>query len=320
MTSPGSLLRLGVLALLWGSSFLWIKLGLDAFSPVQLVLVRLGLAAVVLLAILRVRRIALPSGGKLWAHLAVAALFANALPFVLFAIGEQTVDTGLAGVLNSTMPLWTLLIALLVRQERRLSWVRGAGLALGFAGTLLIFAPWQAGGVLSWASLTILGAALSYGLSAVYMARYLAGHGVPPVAVATGQMICATGWTALALPFGGLQAVRWSPVPLLAVAVLGVFGTALAFIAYYRLIADEGPTIASTTAYLMPIVSVLLGAVVLDESLHPRVLAGMAVILVGVALTRLSVRRRARVEPTTPSPPSTVTPARLAAPTASAGD
>ncbi|MCP2260157.1 Permease of the drug/metabolite transporter (DMT) superfamily [Streptoalloteichus tenebrarius] len=307
MTSPGSLLRLGTLALLWGSSFLWIKLGLDAFSPVQLVLVRVALGAVVLVAICRARRVALPRGARVWGHLAVAGLLANALPFVMFGFGEQTVDTGLAGVLNGTMPLWTLLIALLVRQERGLGWAKGAGLALGFAGTLLIFAPWQSGGVLGWGSLAILCAALSYGLSAVYMARYLAGRGIPPVAVAAGQMICATAWTALAMPVGGLEAVRWNAVSLLAVAVLGVFGTGLAFIVYYRLIADDGPTVASTTAYLMPIVSVLLGAVVLHEELHPRVLGGMAVILVGVALTRVTPRRTARVEET-PAPSSAPAP------------
>lgn len=105
MTSPSSLLRLSMLALLWGSSFLWIKFALGAFTPVQLVAGRLALAALVLLAICRTRRIPLPRGGRLWGKIAIAALFANTLPFTLFGYGEQTVDSGLAGVLNGTTPL-----------------------------------------------------------------------------------------------------------------------------------------------------------------------------------------------------------------------
>ena len=129
-----------MLALLWGSSFLWIKLGLGALSPVQLVLLRVASGAAVLLILCRVRNLRLPAGGVVWLHLTITALLANALPFVLFSIGEQTVDSGTAGVLNATIPLWTLVVALLAGRQRRLGVVRISGLLLGFGGTVLIFA------------------------------------------------------------------------------------------------------------------------------------------------------------------------------------
>lgn len=287
MTSPSSLLRLSMLALLWGSSFLWIKFALGAFTPVQLVAGRLALAALVLLAICRTRRIPLPRGGRLWGKIAIAALFANTLPFTLFGYGEQTVDSGLAGVLNGTTPLWTMIITLVIGQERSLGPTRTLGLVLGFAGTLLIFSPWQSGGnTLSPGALAVLGAALSYAISTVYIARNLTGHGAPPVAAAASQMLAATGWAVLALPMGGLQLPHWNPLGVLALAILGVFGTGLAFIVYYRLITDEGAIFTATVTYLMPVVAILLGTVVFSEELQVHVLAGMAVVLAGVALTQ----------------------------------
>ena len=114
--APRSLARLALLALLWGSSFLWIKLALDGLSPVQLVLVRLALSAAVLLLVVRVRRLRLPRDRTTWLHLTVAALVANAIPYLLFAIGEQTVSSSLAGALNATTPLWTLGIGLAARK------------------------------------------------------------------------------------------------------------------------------------------------------------------------------------------------------------
>jgi len=114
-----SLVRLVVLALIWGSSFLWIKLALRSFSPGEIVVVRLALGALVLYAFLKARGEHLPSGARVWAHLGVAALFANVIPFALFAYGERQVDSAVAGILNATTPLWTILVAIAVRQEKR---------------------------------------------------------------------------------------------------------------------------------------------------------------------------------------------------------
>ncbi|WP_367128115.1 DMT family transporter [Saccharothrix sp. HUAS TT1] len=285
MTGRG-VLRVAALALLWGSCFLWIELALTGLSPAQITVTRCALGAATLLVLARASGQRLPRG--LWGHLAVAAFFCNALPFLLFAIGQRTVDSGVAGVLNATTPLFSLLIGLAVGTDRGVTPVRVAGLALGFAGVLLIFAPWQHGGA-GPGVLALLGAAAGYAVAFAYMGRKLVGRG-GPVAMSAAQLTAATVLAAVTLPFDRTPATP-NATAVVAVVVLGVFGTGVTFILNYRIIEDEGPTSAATVGYLLPVVSVALGAVVLDEPLTPRVLAGMAVVLVGVALTRLAVRR-----------------------------
>ncbi|MBP2476246.1 drug/metabolite transporter (DMT)-like permease [Crossiella equi] len=285
-TSKGNLVRLGLLALFWGSSFLWIKYALTAFSPVQIVLIRLVLGTAVLVAVLSVRKLRLPTGRKLWLHLTVAAFFANVLPFTLFGIGELTVDSGMAGVLNATTPLWTLLLGLVVGQTRRLGFQRAIGLALGFAGTLVIFAPWEGAASELGGAIAITGAAASYAVGALYIAHFLAKEGLAPVVVSAAQLLAATVMTAVAVPFAGLQPVHLSWQAVGAVAVLGIFGTGIAYIFFYRIITDEGPTSATSVTYLMPVVSVLLGGLVRGEEVGLRVVAGMVIVLVGIVLSR----------------------------------
>ena len=291
MSEGKTLATMGALALMWGSSFLWIKVGLDSFSPVQLVLIRLVLGTTVLLGLCAAYRHRLPARRRVWGHLAVAAMFHNALPFLLFAIGEQTVDSGVTGVINSTTPLWALAVALVWRIERRLNGVRMLGLLLGIAGTMLIFAPWQSGGLLSWGALACLAASASYGFVFVYEGRFLVETGASPIALAAAQMISASGFMLLAVPVGGLSPIHLETGPLLAVVVLGIFSTGIAFALNYRLISAAGAVAASTVGYLLPVVSVLMGTLFLNEALNLRVVAGMVVVLAGVGLTR--VRRRA---------------------------
>ncbi|MFI8927333.1 DMT family transporter [Streptomyces sp. NPDC053474] len=280
-------MRVAVLALLWGSSFLWIKLALDGgLGPLYVTVTRCALGAAVLLGLARAARQRLPRDPRTWGHLVVAALFCNALPFLFFSIGEQTVDSGVAGVMNATTPLWSLGLGLLLRTDRGLGPHRLGGLVLGFAGTLLIFAPWHEAGLASGGALVLLAAAVSYAVAFAYMARHLIGRGTAPLALSAAQLLVATGLTALGLPFTAGPAAAPSLTGLVAVVVLGVFGTGLTFHLNSRLIADEGPTAAATVGYLLPVVSVALGALVLGEELSVRVVAGMAVVLAGVGLTR----------------------------------
>ncbi|MFD9005596.1 DMT family transporter [Streptomyces sp. NPDC059582] len=294
-----STLRMAALALLWGSGFLWIKLALNhGLSPVQLTIARCALGTVVLLVLARSAGQRLPRSRATWGHLFVAALFCNAVPFALFGLGEQTVDSGVAGVLNATTPLWSLLIGVVLGTDRGLGAVRSAGLFLGFAGTLLIFAPWQRSGLLSWGALALLAAAASYAVAFAYMARRLTDRRAP-LAMSAAQLLAATGLSALALPAAG--PLHPDLTGLLAVTALGVLATGVTFYLNYRLIADEGPTSAATVGYLLPVVSVALGAVVLDEDVSVRVVVGVAVVLAGVGLTRLHPRR-------SPTPPVTSVP------------
>jgi drug/metabolite transporter (DMT)-like permease len=294
---------MGVLALLWGSTFLWIKLALNGLSPIQVTLVRCALGAAVLIVVCYSAGQRLPRNRVTWGHLIIAAFFCNALPFALFSIGEQTVDSGVAGVLNATTPLWSLLIGIALGTERRLHPIRLNGLLLGFAGTLLIFAPWQQTGLATWGSLALLAAAASYAVAFAYMARKLTGKGTATLALAAAQLITATGLSALALPAGGLVTVRVNPVSLIAVAILGIFCTGFTFYLSYRLIADEGATDAAVVGYLLPVVSVALGAIALNEELSFRVIAGMLVVLAGVGMTRRWKRKPSSLvseEATTP--------------------
>lgn len=300
--------RMGVLALLWGSGFLWIKLALDhGLTPGWITFVRCLLGAGVLLALACAAGQRLPRDRTTWGRLAVAAFFCNALPFLLFGIGEQTVDSGVAGVLNATTPLWSLLIGLALGTERGFGAAKVGGLVLGFAGVLLIFAPWSGdSGLLSGGALALLGASASYAVAFAYMARRLTGRGTAPMALSAAQLLAATALSApapLAMA-GGTGSVTWAGVG--AVVVLGVFATGLTFHLNYRMIAEEGPTSAATVGYLLPVVSVALGALVLDEPLTVRVVAGMAVVLAGVALTRRSPRRA-------PAPAADRPPARSSA-------
>lgn len=284
------MLRLLLLALMWGSSFLWIKIALRGLGPVQLTQGRLVLGAAFLLLLCAVSRLRLPSGRATWGHLLVLSLVANAVPFALFSYGVQTVDSGLAGVLNATTPLWTAMVALLARQERRPGPVRIAGLALGFAGTLLILAPWHgSGGSLGGASLCLL-AAVCYGIAFVYNSRFLVNRGFNPITLAAAQIGAAAGWSLLATPLTGVAPMHLDATVTVAIVVLGLLGTGYAFVLVNRLLMDEGPTSTSTVTYLLPIIAVLLGAMVLGESLSPRVLVGMVIVLAGVMLAQRKPR------------------------------
>ncbi|WP_330267407.1 DMT family transporter [Streptomyces griseorubiginosus] len=291
---------MAVLALLWGSGFLWIKLALDhGLSPAQITIARCALGTAVLFLLARASGQRLPRSRATWGHLTVAALFCNAIPFALFAVGEQTVDSGVAGVLNATTPLWSLLLGVALGTDRALRPLRLTGLLAGFAGTVLIFAPWHRSGLLTWGALALLAAAASYAVAFAYMARKLAS-GEAPLAYSAAQLLMATAWTTLSLPAAGPMNADLTALG--AVTALGILGTGVTFYLNYRLIADEGPTTAATVGYLLPVVSVALGAMVLDERVGLRVLTGMAVVLTGIALTHLGARGTARPAPTDPQP------------------
>lgn len=295
--------RVGVLALLWGSTYLWIELALKALSPVQVTFSRcvLGSASLLVLCFMTGER--LPRSLATWGHILVAAFFCNALPFAMFSIGQQTVSSGVAGVLNSTTPLWSLLVGILIGTERGIRPIRLCGLVLGFSGTVVIFAPWQQTGGVGWGALAIIAAAASYAVAFSYMRHNLVGRGIPTISLSAAQLCAATGLTALWLPAGGLEPIHLDATALTAVVVLGIFATGVTFYLTYRIIADEGATNAATVSYLLPVVSVALGSVVLGEDVGLRMVAGMVIVLVGVGMSR-----RQRL------PTAAVTPAALAAP------
>jgi drug/metabolite transporter (DMT)-like permease len=166
-------------------------------------------------------------------------------------------------------------------------------MVLGFAGALLILSPWQADSAPLPGVLACLGASASYGLSYVYMGRYLTNRGLPPLVLSAGQLIAAAGLLILATPFGGLADPTWRPDAVAALILLGAVGTGVAYVINYRIITDDGPVLASTVTYLLPVVAVVLGALVLAEPITVQLTVGVVVVLAGVALTR---RTRSRTE------------------------
>jgi drug/metabolite transporter (DMT)-like permease len=274
------------LALLWGSNFAWIKISLDSFSPTQVTFGRMLLGALILLAVVAITHDQLPHSRSTWAHLTVAALVANAAPYLLVALGETRVDSSIAGVMNATTPLWTLALVAAIRTAESIRPTQIAGFVLGLTGCIVIFAPWNNGTLDPLGTLYCLLAAVSYAISYVYMARYLTPKQITPTALAAAQLLAATGWTLLALAAHPGAVPDFAPGPWAALAILGVFGTGLAYIINYALIRNEGPTHASVVTYLVPIVSVALGVAVLSESLTPGLLTGSALVLFGIALSR----------------------------------
>jgi drug/metabolite transporter (DMT)-like permease len=292
------LARVALLALIWGSGFLWIKVSLRGFSPVQLTFGRLALGALVLVAVLWFTKEALPHGRPVWLHLTGAALLGNAIPYLLFGIAEQSVDSNLAGAVNATTPLWTVLFALAARTEKRLSPPQVTGMLLGFVGVLVMLAPWQSGGSLA-GTLECLAASASYGASYVYIGKYLSDLHLPALVLSAGQLIAASGLLLVTSPFGGFDAPNWRADAVIGLLVLGAVGTGLAYVLNYRIISDDGPILASTVTYLLPVVAVVLGVVALGESMDARVVVGVIVVLAGVVLTRRSGPAKREPNPST---------------------
>src|SRR5215471_13722756 len=253
----------------------------------QSALFRLALGAAALFPVVAARRQALPRSAALWAQIALAALFANAIPYLLFAVAEQSVDSSTAGIINATTPLWTVTLALAVRHQKSVTARKCAGLVVGFAGTLLMFSPWHAASsVASVGGLECLAASISYAISYVYMDRFLVRRGMSPITLSACQLLVAAALLAVALPLSGAGAPQVSAASLVSLVILGVLGTGVAYVLNYQIIVSEGATVASTVTYLLPVVAIVLGVVVLGETVTAAGLAGIALVLAGVALTR----------------------------------
>ncbi|WP_026066157.1 DMT family transporter [Actinoalloteichus spitiensis] len=292
--------RMVVLALLWGSAFLWVDLALaGGMTPPLIAMLRCACGALVLLLLAGLARQRLPRDLATWRRVTIAAMWCNAVPFLLIAVGQRTVDSGTAGVVNATTPLWSLLIGLVLGMERRPRPLRLTGLLVGFAGTVVLFAPWRQPVEVGVGAIALLGAAISYATAFTYMSRHLTGIASGPLALSAAQLIAATGLSVPLLAVDGLSgsassvtAVGWA-----AVVALGVLSTGLTFYLNFRLIGDVGATTAASVGYLLPVVSLSLGVLVLSEPVDLPVVLGTVVVLVGLALMRWHTPARTRTTP-----------------------
>ncbi|UXY26258.1 DMT family transporter [Streptomyces sp. HUAS TT20] len=287
-------LRFGALSLIWGFSFLLIKVGTQGYAPFQVTLGRLVFGTAVLAAAMAVKRERLPRGARTWGHLAVAAFLLNALPFSLFAYSELTVPSTLAGICNATSPLWGMALSLVALSEDRPTRVRFAGLGLGFLGVLTVLGAWQGfHGLDATGTAMALLASLSYPIGWIHVRRTLAGTGHSHLAMTGAQLLMATGQLAVVTPLFTSVPGHFSLVPLLAVAALGALGTGLAVLLQYGLVAEVGPTTAQMVTYFIPVIATAAGVAILGESLRWTTPVGAVIVLAGAALTQVRLKRGA---------------------------
>jgi drug/metabolite transporter (DMT)-like permease len=299
-------LQFALISVIWGSSFLFIKV-LDRHWPALWVAFgRVGLGALTLLAMVFLRRERLPSDRRLWLHcLAAGALF-NAAPFTLFAFGEKHISSILAGLWNATTPLWVLIILLAAFPEERPSRGRLAGVAVGFVGVAVLLGPWRGlGGGALIGHLACAGAALCYGLGFPYTRRYLAGRPESGVVLAACQLSCAAVVLALFLPLAHAPSAHIGFQGWGSLLALGALGSGLAYALNYTVVRARGAATASTVTYVIPVVSTVLGAVVLGEALHWNQPLGVGILLAGIAVSqdRLGAILRAVGRPPSASVP-----------------
>ncbi|WP_196255817.1 DMT family transporter [Micromonospora sp. WMMC415] len=297
------------LAAIWGSSFLFIKVGIRELHPLHLTLYRVAAGAVTLLVVLAVLRDRLPREPRIWAHLFVIGALGVAVPFTLFGYGEQRVESMLAGIWNATTPLIVLPMAVLVFRTERLTARRAVGLGLGFAGVLVVLGVWEGVGGSHFAGqLMCFGAAACYGVGIPYQKKFVAGSAHSGLSLSAAQLLMAVAQLAIVAPL----VAGAPPVPtalsgevVASVLALGALGTGLAFVINLRNIRVAGASTASTVTYLIPVFAVLIGALVLDERLTWHQPVGALVVLLGVAVTQGLIGRRPTPTPVgTPAVPA----------------
>ncbi|MFG2859613.1 DMT family transporter [Streptomyces sioyaensis] len=282
-----------VLSLIWGFSFLFIKVGTQGFAPLQVTLGRVAFGALVLLTMLAIKRERLPRSVRTWAHLAVAALFLNVLPFSLFAYSELTIPSTLAGICNATSPLWGMALSVVALSEDRPTRRRVAGLGIGFLGVLTVLGAWQgfAGTDLTGTAMA-LGASLCYPIGWIYVRRTLGGGGHSHLAMSSAQLLLAAAQLAIVTPLFTTAPAHLPLVPLLAVFALGALGTGFAFLLQYGLVDEVGPTTAQMVTYFVPLIATAAGVVLLHERLSWNTPVGALIVLAGAALTQSKPRAR----------------------------
>lgn len=293
-----------VLAIVWGSSFLFIKVAVAELHPLYLTLGRCAAGALTLIVLVAIRRDRLPRDPGLWARLGLLALIGNVIPFTLFGYGEERISSILAGIWNGTTPLTVLLVVMLFVPAERPTRQRVAGLLVGFVGVLVVLGVWEGvGGGDLIGQLMCFGAAVCYGFAIPYTKTIINSRPESGVALAGGQLIAATVELAVVAPL-----LAGSPTPPwqlslgagASVLALGALGTGIAFVLNFRVIKVAGPTTSASVTYVVPVCATLLGVLALNEPLSWHEPVGALIVLLGVAVSQgLVVPFRRRSVPAT---------------------
>ena len=278
-------LMLFALSILWGGSFFFVEIAVSELPPLVVVLCRVGLAASVLWAIILARGIALPHGREVWLTFLGMGMLNNAIPFFLIVWGQQSIASGLASILNATTPIFTVVIAHFFLADEQISTRKFVGILIAIAGVVILVLPSIGLGETSslLGQLAILGATISYGFASVFGRRFKS-LGISPMMSSAGQL---TGSTALLLPVtlamhSPLDMAMPSTTVLIALILLAVACTALAYLLFFSILSSAGATNIALVTLLVPVTAVLLGVLVLGEKLSANHLIGMAGISLGL--------------------------------------
>ena len=275
------------LGIVWGCSFIFIKLGLEFLTPFGVAFGRCALGALALLIYLKLKGLTLVRDRKMIGHLWVVSLLLNVIPGIFFAWAETEVTSILAGIINAVTPLMTLIAIMVVSRNEKPTRPQVVGLILGFLGVLTVLGAWQGlGDNPLWAILILLAAVTCYGFSFPYSRRFILPEQLKPEVMAATQV---TLGAITLLPFFLINGVAKSEFllgPVLAMVALGVFGSGFAYIWNFTIMRDAGSAIASSVTYVTPLVAVIVGFIFLNENLHWYEPAGAVIVLLGAAIAQ----------------------------------
>lgn len=271
------------LSLIWGGSFLFGRMAVAEMPPITVAWVRVMIAAVVLAAIVAITRLAFPKGLSGWAPYFVMGAVNNVIPFTLIFWGQKEIGAGLAAVLNATTPLFAGILAHFFTTDEKLTVTKLTGVLIGVAGVAVLVGPTALAGLGAgaWPQLAVLGAAVSYGVAGLWGRRF---RGTPPLVSACSQLACSTLILApLALFVDGAHALSWPSLKVqFVILALAIICTSLAYVIFFTIVKRAGGTNVMLVTLLIPPSAILLGAIVLGESLSVGEIVGAAVI--GLAL------------------------------------
>ena len=281
------------LGLVWGCSFIFIKLGLEFLTPFGVAFGRCALGAITLLIVVKLKKIDLPKEKSTWRKLWIVAMLLNVIPGILFAYAEQHVTSILAGIINATTPLATLIVMLIAFREEKLKAEQVYGLIIGAIGVMVVLGIWQGIGDNQLTGvIALLIAVTCYGISFPYSKRNIIPLGLKPESAATTQLVMAA---ITLLPFylyDGISKDNYRPATFFAMLALGILGSGFAYIWNFSIIAAAGSSIASSVTYLTPVVAVFVGWLFLGEAIAWNEPFGALLVIIGAAVSQGRFNRK----------------------------
>jgi drug/metabolite transporter (DMT)-like permease len=279
------------LGIVWGCSFIFIKLGLEFLTPIGVAFGRVSLGAITLVLWARFKGIALPTGRIMWLHLWVVALLLNVIPGFLFAYAETEVTSILAGIINAVTPLMTLLAIMVAFREEKPKSYQVVGLLTGFLGVLTVLGAWQGLGENPiGAVIALLCAVACYGVSFPYSRKFVLPKKLQAESLAAGQLIMGALTLLPLYLIDGIAKDNYTVGPVMAMLALGILGSGFAYIWNFEIMEAAGSAIASTVTYVTPVVAVIVGIIFLGEGVTWYEPVGGLIVLLGAAISQNRIK------------------------------